>query len=91
MNKIKNIGIIGPSADQVQFGDCTFSHENKYGVTVLQGVKAYAGDEVNVLYARGCGITNLSKEGFEEALDVAKKSDVIVMVGGGCYCTKHGK
>ena len=83
LNKIKSIGLIGPSADQVQFGDCSFSHENKYGVTVLQGIKRYVGNKIDVLYARGCGITNLSKNGFEEALDVAKKSDVIVMVCGG--------
>lgn len=81
--KIRNIGVIGPNADQVQFGDCTYSHENKYGVTVLQGIKDYVGDKVNVHYTRGCGLTNLSKEGFGEALKVAKKSEVVIVVSGG--------
>ena len=80
---ILSIGLIGPSADQVQFGNCTFSHENKYGVTVLQGVKSYVGDKIDVHNARGCGITNLLKAGFSEAINVARQSDIVVFVGGG--------
>lgn len=36
---LKSIAIIGPNADQVQFGDYTWSRNNKDGVTPLQGIK----------------------------------------------------
>lgn len=82
-NKIKSIGLIGPNAAHVQFGDYTFTHEDKYGVTVLQGIENYVGSKAKIVYAKGCGITNFSKEGFNEAINVAKQSDVVIMVCGG--------
>ena len=82
-NKIKSIAVIGPNADQVQFGDYTVTKSNDYGVTLLQGIQQLVGDEVEINYARGCGITDLDKSGFEEAIAVAKNSEVVVLAIGG--------
>jgi len=81
--KIKSIAVIGPNADQVQFGDYTVTKSNDYGITVLEGIKQVAGKDVEINYARGCGITDLDKSGFQEAVDAAKKSDVVVLAIGG--------
>jgi beta-glucosidase len=82
-NKLKSIAVIGPNAGQVQFGDYSITKSNDYGVTVLDGIKKVAGSDVKINYARGCGITDLNKSGFDEAVAAAKKSDVVVMVMGG--------
>jgi len=82
-NKLKSIAVIGPNADQVQFGDYSITKSNDYGITVLDGIQQVAGNHVKINYARGCGITDLDKSGFDEAVAAAKKSDVVVMVMGG--------
>ena len=83
INKVKSIAVIGPNADQVQFGDSTVTNNNKYGVTPLQGIKNLVGEKIKVNYAQGCGITDLRKDGFDEAVSIAKKSEVIIVFLGG--------
>ena len=51
-------------------------------VTVLEGIKAKVSPETQVLYARGCGLTESSEEDLREALEVAQKAEVIVAVLG---------
>lgn len=81
--KLKSIAVIGPNADKVQFGDYSITKNNAYGTTVLQGIRNYVGPDVKVNYTEGCGITKLSKDGFDEAARLAKESDVVVLVLGG--------
>lgn len=82
-NKLRSIAVIGPNADKVQFGDYSITKNNDYGTTVLEGIRNYIGNGVQVNFAEGCGITNLSKDGFSEAARVAGESDVVVLVLGG--------
>lgn len=81
-SRIKDIAVIGPNADQVQYGDYSYTRDNKSGVTVLEGIKGAVGDKVRVHYAKGCGISSLDKSGFDEAVEAARKSDVAVVVLG---------
>ena len=50
--------------------------------SVLEGLKKYVGDKSEILYAEGCEITDPSKDGFEEAIDKAKNSDLIILCVG---------
>lgn len=81
--KLQSIAVIGPNADQVQFGDYSITKSNDYGVTTLEGIRELAGEKVTINYARGCGITDLDRSGFNEAVEAARKSDVVVLVIGG--------
>jgi len=54
-----------------------------YYTSVLNGIKAKVGKEVEVNYAQGCKLTSFSKDGFEAAIAAANKSDVVVLVVGG--------
>jgi beta-glucosidase len=90
LSKIKSLAVIGPNAANVQFGDYSYSHENKYGITTLQGIQKYVGSNIKVNYAEGCGINSLSKDGFKEAIKAAKKSDVVVMVCGSASSISGG-
>ena len=82
-DKLKSIAVIGPNADQVQYGDYTYTRDNKSGVTVLEGIRHFVGDKVTVRYAKGCSISGLDKSGFAEAVEAARQSDVSVVVLGG--------
>lgn len=81
--KIKSIAVIGPNANKVQFGDYSITKNNDYGITVLEGIRKYINHDLTINYAEGCGITDLSEKGFDEAVKLAKNSDIVVLVLGG--------
>lgn len=82
-NVLKSLAVIGPNADKVQFGDYSITKNNDYGVTVLEGLRKYVGEDIRINYASGCDITSLSTEGFDEAVSTVNKSDAVVLVLGG--------
>ncbi|MCB9208683.1 MAG: glycoside hydrolase family 3 C-terminal domain-containing protein [Ignavibacteriales bacterium] len=92
----KNIAVIGPNADRVLLGG--YSGKPKYYTTALQGIKNKVGDVCNVLFSEGCKITIggsweedvvtpsdpiQDEKMIKEAVEVAKKSDISVLVLGG--------
>ncbi len=95
-NKIQSLAVIGPNADRKLLGG--YSGEPKYYTTVLEGIKNKIGNKLNILYSEGCRITNggswnedevilSNKEDdlklIKEAVSVAEKTDVVVLVLGG--------
>jgi len=95
LNKIKTIAVIGPNADRSLLGG--YSGVPKHEVTVLDGIKAIAGDRVKVLYSEGCKITiggawhidevvpsdpDEDRKQIAEALKVARQAEVIVLAIG---------
>ena len=82
MEQIKSIAVIGPNADQVQFGDYTWSRDNKDGVTFLEALKQKTENKVTLNFARGCDLTTDDRSGFKTAVDAAQKSDVSIVVVG---------
>lgn len=51
-------------------------------VSVLEGIKNKVSPQTQVLYAKGCELNGVSREGFQEALNVAQKAEVVVAVMG---------
>lgn len=82
MDKLKSVAVIGPNADQVQFGDYTWSRNNADGITPLQGIRKYADKRIAINYAKGCDLVSDSKAGFTEAIETARKSDVAILFVG---------
>ncbi len=80
--KLKSVAVIGPNADNVQFGDYTWSKSNDDGVTPLQGIRSLLGDRVQVNYAAGCSLASLDESGIPEAVEAARKSDVAIIFVG---------
>ena len=80
--KIKSLAVVGPNADQVQFGDYCWSKNNRDGVTVLRGLRERLGDKAVIHYAKGCDLAGQATTGFAAAVEAAKKSDVAVVVLG---------
>ncbi len=95
-SKYKRIAVIGPNAADLHLGG--YSNQPGRGVSVLQGIKDKVGSNVEVLYAEGCKITEtlpdwnadkvilgdpvLNAKRIQEALPVARKADLIILVLG---------
>jgi beta-glucosidase len=96
LDRIKTIAVIGPNADRSLLGG--YSGVPKHNSTVLDGIKARVGNRAKVLYSEGCKITiggswnqdevipsnpDEDRKQIAEAVDVAKRADVIVLAIGG--------
>ncbi len=90
ISTIKSIAVIGPNANQVQYGDYSCTKDNHSGVTFLEGIKHYANNKIEINYAKGCGITSLDNSEIAAAVEVANKSDVVVLAIGGTSSTLSG-
>jgi beta-glucosidase len=83
----KNVGsiaVIGPLADdrRAPLGWWAGDGKEDNTVTPLAGIKAKVSAQTKVGYAKGCEVKGDSTAGFQEAIDLAKQSDVaIVFVG----------
>ncbi len=80
--RLHSIAVIGPNADQVQFGDYSWSRDNKDGVTPLQGIRNLVGKDVSVYYAPGCSLMSNDTTRIAGAVEAARKSEVAVLFCG---------
>lgn len=80
--RLNSIAVIGPNAAQVQFGDYSWSRDNKDGVTPLEGLQNLLGDKVAIRYARGCSMMSGDTSLIPEAVEIARKSDVALVFCG---------
>jgi beta-glucosidase len=48
----------------------------------LEGIQAFVGQHTQVLYARGCPLTEADRSGFDEAVHVANQADVVILALG---------
>ncbi len=98
IDKVKNIAVIGPNADDASYALLHYGPLAVEVVTVLQGIREKAGEKANVVYTKGCDIvdenwpdseiidyamTDKEKAGIDEAVANAQKSDVAILVLGG--------
>jgi beta-glucosidase len=83
-NNVRTIAVIGPLGD---------SRENMLGgwgaagqwdscVTLLEGINAKAGDNIKVLFEKGCEITGTSTDGFGTAMAAAALADFVILALG---------
>lgn len=95
-NKYKHIAVIGPNAAEVHLGG--YSDNPGHGVSILQGIKDKVGSGSEVLYSEGCKITEtppdwnadkvvlgdpkLNAGRIQEAVKVARRADVVILVLG---------
>lgn len=80
--RLKSIAVIGPNADQVQFGDYCWSKNNRDGVTILRGLRERLTGKVTVTYEKGCDLAGRSTAGFAAAVAAAQQSDIAIVVLG---------
>jgi beta-glucosidase len=93
---LRTVAVIGPNAHRSLLGG--YSGIPKQDVTVLDGIRAKLGSDVNVIYSEGCKITiggswnddlvtpsdpDEDRRQIAEAFAVAKRADVIILAIGG--------
>ncbi len=81
-DKITSIAVIGPNADNTLVLTGNYMGEPSSPVSVLAGIKALVAPGTRAIYARGCEIVGSSQDGFKEAVQAAKSSQVAVVVLG---------
>ncbi len=84
LNKnIKTIALIGPLADNQKdlLGPWCARGNKKDVITIMQGIKTVS-PKTTILYSKGCEINTSSTKLFKEAVDAAKKADVIIAAIG---------
>jgi beta-glucosidase len=95
-SRYKRIAVIGPNAGEVHLGG--YSNDPGHSVSVLQGIKNKVGSGGEVLFAEGCKITEtppdwnadkvvlgdpaLNAKRIQDAVQIARKADVVVLVLG---------
>ncbi|MCK4640348.1 MAG: glycoside hydrolase family 3 C-terminal domain-containing protein [Candidatus Marinimicrobia bacterium] len=82
--ELNTIALIGPLADDKDAPLGTWRCQGKQEdvVTVYEGLKNKFGDDVKIIYAKGCDVKNNSRSEFNKAIKAARKADVVVMVMG---------
>lgn len=95
VNSIRSLAVIGPNADQVQYGDYSCTRDNQSGISVLQGIRRFVDGKVKINFAQGCGLTSSDPSGIPGAVAAANSSDAVVLVVGGSSSIistlNHGK
>ena len=92
----KRVAVIGPNAGELHLGG--YSNKPGRGVSIFQGIKEKLGSSAEVFFAEGCKITEslpewdadkvvlgdavLNAKRIAEAVGVAKKADVVILVLG---------
>ncbi len=80
---IKTIALIGPLANNKKdlLGPWHAQGNSKPVVTIMQGIKK-AVPNTKILYSKGCEINTANTDLFKEAVEAAKKADVIIAAVG---------
>lgn len=79
---VESIAVIGPNADNldVLIGNY-YGTASKY-ITPLQGIKNIVSSKTKVNYSQGCPLKEKSTKELKKAIEIAKKSNVVIMVLG---------
>ncbi|MGQ1947733.1 glycoside hydrolase family 3 N-terminal domain-containing protein [Geofilum sp. OHC36d9] len=97
VNKIEDLLVVGPLADATGYTFSRYGPADNTSVSVYKGIKDYGEGKFNVNYVKGCDVMDASwpeselmdvplteeeQAGIDEAVEQAKKSDVIIAVVG---------
>ncbi|MFJ9622901.1 glycoside hydrolase family 3 N-terminal domain-containing protein [Streptomyces sp. NPDC101181] len=79
------IAVLGPNADSVpqQLGDYTAPQRPGTGVSLLDGLRAAAPADTEIVHARGCDLVGADRSGIPEAVAAASGADAAVLALGG--------
>lgn len=95
--EIRNIAVIGPLADEYKSLTSRYGTHNPEVITGLQGLKNLLGENVNLMYAKGCNVRDKNfpqsdvmyfemsekeKEEIGKAVEIAKKAEVAIVYVG---------
>jgi beta-glucosidase len=82
--EIKSVAVIGPLADDrvTPLGSWSGKGSPENVVSVLEGIKSKVAPGTQVLHAKGCDVNSETTEMIAEAVALAKKAEVAILVVG---------
>lgn len=82
----KTIALIGPFGKETSanhgFWSIAFKDDNQRIITQFEGIKNQLDKNSTLLYAKGANVDDQDKSMFAEAVETAKKADVVIMTLG---------
>ncbi|WP_223598909.1 beta-glucosidase BglX [Chryseobacterium sp. GVT01B] len=82
----KTVALIGPFGKETVanhgFWSVAFKDDNQRIVSQFDGIKNQLDKNSTLLYAKGCNVDDQDKTQFAEAIEMAKKADVVIMTLG---------
>ena len=79
---IGSLAVIGPNADDELVLLGNYFGEPSESITILDGVRGVVSSSTEIHYAHGCDVFKPGKDGFSEAVQIARESDVALLVLG---------
>jgi len=79
---LKRVAVIGPNADDELVLRGNYFGTPSQSVTVLEGIRTVLPAHAEMQYAQGCDIVKPEKKGIKEAVKLAKKADIAIVVLG---------
>jgi beta-glucosidase len=83
LKKGGTIALIGPLIksvrDNLGFWSYEWPDDSDRIVSPWAGIQRKTGDGTKLLYARGCDLTDTSRDGFAAAVETARQADVVIM------------
>lgn len=83
---VRSIAMIGPFIksvkDNLGFWSYDWPDDSSRIISPFDAIKNKLGNNVNLLFAQGCGITDASTAGFAEAIEKARQADVVIISVG---------
>ncbi len=81
-DKLKSIAVIGSHADETLVLCGNYMGTPAEPVSVLAGIRSLVAPSTKVNYARGCDVIGYDQDGFAEAVQAARNSEIAVVVLG---------
>jgi beta-glucosidase len=83
---VKTVALIGPFGKETVanhgFWSIAFKDDNQRIVSQFEGIKNQLDKNSTLLYAKGCNVDDQDKSQFAEAVETAKKADVVILTLG---------
>lgn len=83
---VKTVALIGPFGKETVanhgFWSVAFKDDSQRIVSQFDGIKNQLDKNATLLYAKGCNVDDQDKSQFAEAVETAKKADVVIMTLG---------
>ena len=79
---VKNLLIVGPSADDASIQAHTYHGTPREWITVLTGMQAIVDPYINITVLHGCDRNSDDMSGFAAAITAATTADAVIYVGG---------
>lgn len=83
---VKTVALIGPFGKETVanhgFWSIAFKDDTQRIISQFDGIKSQLNKNSTLLYAKGCNVDDQDKTLFAEAIETAKKADVVIMTLG---------